>query len=52
PANEILASIHANLLANSGSIVQPPYISKYIQFIQDYNRTSISSTTSDIDKLT
>ncbi|CAG8751560.1 22128_t:CDS:1, partial [Gigaspora margarita] len=52
PADEILASIRANLPANSESIVQPPYISKRIQFIQDYNRTSMSSTTSNKDKLT
>ncbi|CAG8838997.1 8178_t:CDS:2, partial [Gigaspora margarita] len=52
PADEILASIRANLLANSESIVQPSYISKRIQFIQDYNRTSILSTTSDTDELT
>ncbi|KAF0530526.1 zinc finger bed domain-containing protein ricesleeper 2-like [Gigaspora margarita] len=37
PADEILASIRENLTANSESIVQPPYISNRIQFIQDYN---------------
>ncbi|CAG8798235.1 7250_t:CDS:2, partial [Gigaspora margarita] len=52
PADEILALICANLLANSESIVQPPYISKRIQFIQEYNRTSMPSTTFDTDELT
>ncbi|CAG8451817.1 613_t:CDS:2 [Dentiscutata erythropus] len=51
-ANEILASIHANLPVNSKSIVQPPHISKRIQFLQEYNRTSMLTTTSDLDKLT
>ncbi|CAG8774812.1 9207_t:CDS:1, partial [Cetraspora pellucida] len=32
-ANEILASIHANLAVNSESIVQPLHISKHIQFL-------------------
>ncbi|CAG8506595.1 5939_t:CDS:2 [Dentiscutata heterogama] len=51
-ANEILASIRANLPVNSESIVQPPHISKRIQFLQEYNRTSMLTTTSDLDELT
>ncbi|CAG8591450.1 17949_t:CDS:1 [Cetraspora pellucida] len=50
--NEILASICANLSVNSESIVQPPHISKCIQFLQEYNRTSMLTTTSDLDELT
>ncbi|CAG8780534.1 16178_t:CDS:2, partial [Cetraspora pellucida] len=41
-ANEILASICANLPVNSKSIVQPSHISK----------TSMLTTTSDLDELT
>ncbi|CAG8796922.1 5534_t:CDS:1, partial [Dentiscutata erythropus] len=50
--DEILASICASLLVNSESIVQSPYISKRIQFIQEYNKATMSTTTSDLDELT
>ncbi|CAG8435381.1 3766_t:CDS:2 [Scutellospora calospora] len=49
--DEILAPIYANLPVNIEATVQPSYISKRRQFIQEYTGTFMPNSTSDSDEL-
>ncbi|CAG8666221.1 5583_t:CDS:1 [Scutellospora calospora] len=49
--DEILAPIRENLPTNLNSIVQPSYISRRLQFIHEFSRTSTQLITSNSDEL-